>query len=109
MAVPTQLSNVRFKDQKEKDLFDEAMLGQEVREFLNGTTGQFLHERAKLERMEVADEISELDPYTPEGKRRFEKLKFRKMCADNFMKWCIEAITNGQNAEVQLDQYRDDE
>ena len=109
MAVPTQLRNVEFVDQREKELFDEAILGEEIIEFLNSTTGKYLYERAQIAKQKATDEVFEFDPYTADGKRKYEQLKRQAWCADHFVKWLIEAIQNGENAQTQLDSYRDTE
>lgn len=107
MADPTQLdTHIEFVSEQEQQFFAEAMLGDEVRDFLNSTTGRFLHGRAKIVRDKCVSELFELDPYTPEGKREFEKLKREASIAEYFMQWCAEAIINGNNAESQLSEYR---
>lgn len=95
-------SHIEFTSQQEREFFAQAMVGIEVREFLTGETGRLLHGHATQKITECTERIFEIDPYTPEGKREYEKIKFEKMCADMFMRWCAEAIIEGNNAESQL-------
>lgn len=94
--------HIQFTSQQEREFFAQAMIGIEVREFLTSETGRLLHGYANQKIAECTEKIFEIDPYTPEGKRAYEKLKFDKMCADMFMRWCAEAIIEGNNAESQL-------
>ena len=102
MADPTQLGNIDFTSEKERDWFLEAILGDEVQEFLNSSVGRYLHGRAKGEYNECVRSMFELDPYTPEGKKEHDSLKERATHAENFMKWCADAIQGGRTAETLI-------
>ncbi len=108
MANPTLPSDIEFVDEQERAYFAEAMVGEEVRQFLLSDTGRYLHGRAKQEYDRCRDEMFDTDPYTPEGKRKWLKLKADAQAAKWFMRWCVEAIQNGENAEVMLDNYREE-
>lgn len=108
MADPTQLEHIEFTSDREREWFIEAMLGEEVQNFLNSSTGRYLHGRAKGVYSECVMKMFELDPYTPEGKRERENLKQQATCADNFMKWCVDAIQNGRGAESLIEQNSED-
>ena len=108
MANPTLPSSVEFIDEQEQEYFAEAVVGSQVREFLVSETGRYLHGRAKQEYDRCRDEMFDLDPYTPEGKREYLKLKADAQAAKWFMRWCAEAIQNGNNAEVMLENYREE-
>jgi len=105
MAAPAQLfENVTFVNEQERAYFAEAVLGQEVMQFLASSVGQFLHGCAKSKYDECRDQIFELDPYTSEGKKRYEQLKADAWAAQHFMQWCVEAIQSGDQAEAMLQQ-----
>ena len=108
MANPTLPSDIDFIDEQERAYFAEAVVGQEIQGFLTSDVGRYLHGRAKQEYDRCRDEMFDLDPYTPEGKRKFLKLKADAQAAAWFMRWCVEAIQNGNNAEVMLENYRED-
>lgn len=106
MADPTQLE---FINKQEQAYFAEAVLGEEVRQFLVSSVGKLLHGRAKLRYEECRNEMFELDPYTAEGKRKFLALKQEAWAASHFLEWIAEAILYGNNAEALLMQMREGE
>lgn len=108
-AEPTQLKigRVEFINDQEKQYFAEAMVGEDVQSFLNSTAGIFLHGRAKQVFNKCQKEMFENDPYTPEGKKAYERIKRDAWCAEHFLKWCAEAIMDGRNAATQIESYRD--
>lgn len=109
-ADPTQQStHIEFASEQERTYFAQAVLGIEAREFLNSAVGRFLHGCAKQELNDCTAKLLKLNPYTPEGKREWEQLQLRAACAENFIKWCIEMINSGDNAEKHLEEYRDGE
>lgn len=105
-ADPTQLE---FINETEQQYFAEAVMGIEVREFLNTSVGRFLHGCAKAKYDESRDKLCELDPYTPEGKREWSKLQADAWAASHFMQWCVEAIQRGEESEALLNRMRDGE
>lgn len=108
-ADPTQLGrHIEFVNAEEQSLFAEAMLGEEVIQFLNSGTGRYLHGRAKQVFDDGIRKMYELDPYTAEGKKEHSRLKFEAALAERFMMWCADAIQNGRTAGVQLETYRDE-
>lgn len=110
MAEPTQraIGHIEFISDQEQQFFAEAMLGESVRDFLVSDTGRYLHGRAKHDFNQCVKESFKIDPYTSEGKRQYENLKQKAQAAENFMKWCAEAIINGDTASTQLENYRQD-
>ncbi len=106
-ADPTQLGHIEFVNEQEKEYFAEAMVGEEVLDFLNSTTGRYLHGRAKRVFQESVKKMFELDPYTAQGKIAHERIKREAWCAEQFMKWCADAIHAGRDAATQLNSYRD--
>jgi hypothetical protein len=107
MADPTQLEGIDFVNDQERQYFAEAVIGEEVRQFLVSSVGKFLHGCAKAEYDNCRDEMFDLDPYTPEGKREYMRLKANAWAASHFMEWCVEAVQNGNNAATQLEHYRE--
>ena len=89
MADPTQLE---FINKAEELYFAEAVIGEEVRQFLASSVGRFLHGCAKAEYDECRDKMFDTDPYTPEGKREYTKLQRKAWAASHFMEWCVEAM-----------------
>ena len=106
MADPTRLE---FINEQEREYFAEAVIGQEIRQFLVSSTGRFLHGRAKSEYDRCRDKMLDLDPYTPEGKKEYLRLKAEAWAAAHFMQWCVDAMLNGDQAEVLLEQTREGE
>ena len=100
-ADPTQL---RFINEAERQYFAEAVIGEETRQFLVSSVGEFLHGCARAEYDRCRDKMFDIDPYTPEGKRAYMKFKADAWAASHFMQWCAEAIQNGDNAAAMLEQ-----
>ena len=109
MAGPTLPSSIEFVNEQERAYFAEAVLGEEVRQFVASDVGRYLHGRAKGEYDRCRDLMFDLDPYTPEGKREFLKLKREAAAASHFMRWCVEAITLGDQAATMLETYREEQ
>ena len=105
-ADPTQLG-IEFTDDQERQYYAEAVIGEDVRNFLNSTTGQLLKGRAEQVKQKCIEEMFEIDPYTPEGKKEHARIKQESWCANHFLLWCIDAIIEGNQAEVLLKQYRE--
>ena len=108
MANPTLPSDIEFIDEQERQYFAEAVVGEDIRNFLVSDTGRYLHGRAKQEYDRCRDEMFDFDPYTPEGKAKYLELKADAKAAANFLRWCVEAIQNGSNAETMLENYREE-
>lgn len=108
MADPTQLDGINFINDQERQYFAEAVIGEEVRQFLVSSIGKFLHGCAKAEYDKCRDEMFDNDPYTYEGKKEHMRLKANAWAATHFLQWCVEAIQNGQNAATQLEGYREE-
>jgi hypothetical protein len=51
----------------------------------------------------------DVDPYTPEGKQKYLKLKADAWAAAHFLQWCVEAMTRGDEAETMLNAMREGE
>lgn len=103
---PTQLE---FVNDTEQQYFAQAVVGLEIREFLNTSVGRYLHGCAKAEYDKNRDKMFDLDPYTPKGKREWEKLKADAWAASHFMQWCVEAMHRGDEAETLMNKMHDGE
>lgn len=110
MADPTQsMENIHFVNERERMYFAEASLGIEVQQFLESTVGRYLHGCAKQEYDQARSDAFELDPYTPEGKKKWQELQNKARAAEHFMRWCVEAIQAGKNAEMMLGSNEDEQ
>ena len=107
-ADPTQLG-IEFADKQEREQYTEVIVGEDVRNFLNSTTGEFLKGRAEQVKEKCVKEMFDLDPYTPEGKKEHSRIKQEAWCANHFLLWCIDAILEGNQSETLLSQYREQE
>lgn len=108
MATPTLPSDIEFVNEQEREYFAEAVIGEEVRQFLVSDVGRYLHGRAKQEYDRCRDEMFDLDPYTPEGKAKYLNLKADAAAAAHFMRWCVDAISRGDQAATMLETYREE-
>lgn len=107
-ADPTQLQDIRFINDQERTYFAEAVIGEEIRSFLVSEAGRYLHGCAKQEFERCRAEMFDFDPYTPEGKKRYESLKAAAWAAQHFMQWCVEAMQAGDNAGTMLEQMQEE-
>jgi len=103
--MSTRAENVfpdMFETEQEHVFFAEAKLGIDVEKFLKSDVGRLLHGRARLELEEAKTALLECNPNTLFGRRKIKKLQNQAQLASWFMNWCAEAITDGRNAEIQL-------
>lgn len=102
--------DVSFVDEQERDLFNLAVLGEDVRKFLlNDPVGQLLHHRAKLQIREAEVAALEIDPDGWRAylvRRRLRLIRQKAQVARAFINWLAEAIMDGRNAEKALEDYR---
>lgn len=101
--------DIEFVDEKEQLLFATAQLGEQVRSFLKSPTGRYLHGRAKAEYEAALAEALDCNPDSFFGRRRLRKIQARAEFARHFMKWCVDAITEGDHAFQQVEQYRSED
>jgi len=100
-----------FVDAQERDLFNEAVLGEKVRQFLTADpVGQYLHHRAKQQIAQAEIDALAVDPDGFRGwfqsRRKLRQIRQRAATARALIDFLAEAIMNGQNAERELDDYR---
>ena len=99
-------SRIDFINDAERGYFEEARLGVNVSNFLQSDVGRYLHGRAKIALEEVKQQMLDLSSAMPDFQSQFDKLQQEAWCAEHFMKWCAEAIVNGEGSEQQLEEYR---
>lgn len=108
MAVSEQ--GISFVDDNERELFNVARLGEDVRSFLTQhPVGKYLHERAKLEIEKCREEALEVDlDAWPRfrGRNKLRKIQQRRDVAKAFIDFLADAIINGDQAASELEQYR---
>lgn len=98
------LDSIRFSDEREKQLFQEAKFGQDVVDFLRTDVGRYLYGVAKQE-MEISKNgMAELHPADSRFKQKYAKLRFDYEVANKFVEWLSEAISTGSQAEFQLEE-----
>ena len=101
-----EYAGVEFVDDKERELFAEAALGEEARTFLSTSVGRYLHGRAKHARAQATAELLECNPDTFWGRRKIRRIQKDAYGALHFMIWVAEAINQGAQSSYQLEQYR---
>jgi hypothetical protein len=106
MSKDNDLSGIEFIDDGERMHFAHARMGQDVRMFLTSPVGRYLHGRARLELEEARDVILEANPHTFFGRRKIKKIQRQAESAKLFIRWCTDAITEGDFAEQELENYR---
>lgn len=101
----------QFIDEQERTYFAQARLGDDIRSWLNSDVGKFLHGCAKLELNTVRDELEKISPemlwMRPFTRRKLKRLQLRAEAARLFMRWCAEAMSEGDFAFRQLETYRE--
>jgi len=107
-ANDTDLINqIEFVDNRERDYFAKAQMGEQVREFLTSPVGRYLHGRAKLDYENARNELLDCDPDNFFGRRKFRRLTKKARVAESFMRYLTEALTEASLATHELDHYRD--
>jgi hypothetical protein len=104
-----RLRNIQFIDQREREYFSQAKLGQDVIDFMHSDVGRYLHGCAKQEVEAHRDALEKCNPDTIWGRRKIRRLQGKADAARNFMTWCAEAITAGEMAYHQLEEYRSEQ
>jgi len=100
--------DLEFVDDKEREYFATARLGEDFETFIRSEVGQLLHGRAKLELDAVKDQLLDCNPHSFFGRRKIQKLQNRAQQARWFIRWCYDAIYDGKNAATLLTEYRRD-
>lgn len=103
------MSDPKFLDEKERELFGRAVLGEKVRQFLMTDVGRYLHARANADVAQAQVESIKCNIDFPWGRRRLRKMQMQAATAENFIKWLADAIVDGDHAERELESYREEE
>lgn len=98
--------NVEFVDQRERELFARAELGEQARQFLAGNVGRYLHGRVKLELEEAQQRFADCDPDSWFGRRKMRKLQQKIEHCRMFMRFMVDCIQDAETAYSELKQYR---
>ena len=103
--------NIKFQDERERELFATALLGERIRQFLlNDPVGRYLHHRAKLQVQQAEVDALKVDVDGWRGwlhaRRKLRVIRQRADVARAFINWLAEAYVDGQNAERELDEYQ---
>lgn len=88
-----------MSEQENRDLQqirNQIAFGMDVKAFMAGPIGQYLAGRANHDVDVALDAMRTVDPEDPEAIR---KLQNDIKCAENFLLWMGEAVTEGENAE----------
>ena len=98
---------VNFVDERERDLFNIALLGEDVIHFFRtDPVGKYLHHRAKLELQQAEVDALAVDIDGWRGwlfaKRKLRKIHQKAEVARLFIKWLGDAIVDGRNADREL-------
>lgn len=103
-------AEISFIDEKERELFARATLGDDIRDFLRSPVGRYLHGRAKQQLEESKIDALAVDPDGWRAffvRRKLRQIRLRAEIARSFMKWCADAIVDGDHAARELDEYRE--
>ena len=106
MSEDKDLSGIEFIDEGERMHFAHAKLGHDVRMFLRSSVGRYLHGRAKLEVIEARDAILDCNPDSFFGRRKIKKIQRQAANGRSFIRWCTDAISEGDFSEQELENYR---
>jgi len=102
------MAEVAFIDDRERMLFAEAQLGEDVITWLNTPVGQYVRGCALQEIEKLRDELEECNPNSIFGRRKIRRLQVDAKAARLVLQWLNEAIQNGENAYQNLKEYRDE-
>jgi len=102
--------DIKFEDERERELFGAAKLGEDARAFLSGhPVGQLLFHRAKtqIQQAEVDALAVDCDAWPRfRGRNKLRQIQMRAAIARSFIDWIAEAISDGDQAARELDEYR---
>ena len=99
-------SKLDFTNEQELHYFSEALFGEKVRDFLNGEIGRYLHGRAKLEYEEAKEKAIHCNTDSAYGQRKLAQYQKQADTAACFMRWCAEAIQNGDESFQLMEEIR---
>lgn len=98
--------HLEFVDDKEREYFATAQVGENVREFLTSPVGRLLHGRMKQQFEEAKLEALRCSPDSWWGRRQLRKWQRQADIAQSFMRILADAIIDGEHAYNELKTYR---
>lgn len=98
------MQELEFINEKERELFARAQLGESVRKFIASDVGRYLHGRVKKDLEAVKDELLHTNTDNWFGRRRARRLREKAAHCERFLKYCIDAITDGDAAAIELEE-----
>lgn len=101
---------IEFVDDREREIFARAELGETVLAFLRSDVGRYLHGRCKTMLEQAKEDMLTVDTerwFGLPGRRRMRKLQRQADIAQTFMKFLGDALVDGQHAAVELKEYRE--
>lgn len=102
------VNTLDFVNKSEQVHFARAQLGEQVRAFLRGPAGRYLHGRAKIQLQEAGERALDCNPFSLFGRRKLKKIQHDADVAKAFMSWCADAITEGEFSFRELQEYNND-
>lgn len=99
MPNTDSFDDLQFTSISQRTYFTEARLGLEVEDFLRSNTGKILQHRAIQQCEEAKQAMCDLDVDDPTDRVTYKRHRFKMAVADQFLRWCVEAIQNGQTSE----------
>jgi hypothetical protein len=104
-----KFEDIQFVDERERELFARAQLGEQTRTFLQSPIGRYLHGRCRGEVEQCQEEVLLLDPWTWLGRRKLKKVQKRYEVASCFMRFLTDALVDGDLAYDELSKHRQPE
>ena len=95
---------VEFQDQTEETLYRLVMLGESARDFFDSDVGRYVIGAARMD-LEVIDQ--KLRVVSPWRRRKILKLQMEYKAVQDGIRWIAEVIQQAEDAETQLNQYRE--
>lgn len=99
------VNTLEFVDKNEQVHFARAQLGEQVKDFLRGPAGRYLHGRAKLQLQECQEKALECNPHSFFGRRKLKTIQHDAGIARSFMSWCADAIQDGEFSYTELEEH----
>ena len=100
------VNKLDFVDSNEQAHFARAQLGEQIREFLNGPAGRYLHGRAKLQLQDCREKALDCNPHSFFGRRKLKTIQHDAGIAKAFLTWCADAIQEGEFSFRELQAYK---
>jgi hypothetical protein len=109
-----QDERIRFIDERERELYGAAVLGEKVRQFLTADpVGQLMHHRAKIQLQQCEVDALKVDVDGLRGwffaRRKLRHIHIKAEVSRAFISWMADAIMDGDKAARELEDYRNPE